>query len=134
MDEEFNKANFYDVELSDQEILENKVSDFLSNHIEDILDIFFNFENAFYHTPEFLEHAKNTCEKLLNFLIQTIFYNSHHERISTNTYNKLLNFTNEYYQEINSSYNIIYNFSKKFDNPIMANDWILFCYNESFKP
>lgn len=132
MDEEVFYLDSSDIELNEEEIIENKVSDFLSNHIEHILDIFFYFEHSFSNTPEFLEHAKNTSEKLLNFLIQTIFYNRRQEKIASSTHRKLQKFMNEYYTQINSSYNIIYNFSKNFENPIMPNDWILFCYRESF--
>lgn len=121
-----------DYELSPEEIIETKVCHFLSNYIDDILDIFFYISKTWYVKPEFLEYAKNTSEKLLSFLIDTIFYDRHQEKISATKYKKLKKFMDEYYDEINSSYNIIYNFSNQFKNPIRPNDWILFCYKESF--
>lgn len=123
-----------DIELSYEEQREHKIYDFLSNYIEDILDIFFYFEKAWKDTPEFLEYSLSTSEKLLSFLIDSIFYQRHQEKISEAKYMKLQKFMEEYYEQINSSYTIIYNFSRQFENPINPNDWILFCYKESFIP
>jgi hypothetical protein len=135
MDEEFfYPAELSDSELSPEEILENKVSEFLSDYFDDILDILFYIEKTWCDKPEFLEFAKNTSEKLLRFLIDSIFYEKHQEKISITKYKKLQDFIEEYWTEINSSYNVIYNFSNQFDNPVFPNDWILFCYKESFLP
>jgi hypothetical protein len=103
---------------------EDEINNFISNHLDNMIDIFLDFEERFSYVPEFLEQAKKTSTVLVSFIIDYLFKNVRVKTKKDTTY-----FEEEYKNEINNSYNIIFNFVKySTGKTILLKDWINFCY------
>lgn len=107
-----------------QESLNEEINHFISKHLDDIIDIFLDFEERFVYVPEFLEHAKKNSTVLVSFIIDYLFKN-----ICVKTKKDTSHFEEIYKNEIRNSYNIIFDFVKYSSvKTIYLRDWIEFCY------
>ncbi len=103
---------------------EDEINHFISDYLYDIIDIFLGFEERFSHVPEFLEQAKKTSTVLVSFIIDYLFKNICIKIKKDTSY-----FEEMYKNEINNSYNTIFNFIKySTGKTIYLRDWINFCY------
>jgi hypothetical protein len=104
--------------------IDDKINIFISNYLDNMIDIYLDFEERFSYTPAFLEYAKENSTILVGFIIDYLFKNT-----SIQTNKDTSKFERLYKNEINNSYNIIKNFTKHaYGKVINLNDWIQFCY------
>jgi hypothetical protein len=103
---------------------------FISIHLDYLLDIFYDFENNFRYNPYFLYSLK--FEDFILFLYKHLHENFHLKAPKTSEY---FSFIFESEEELDLSYNIIsrYFYSKFWEHNcnISKSSWYVFCYNNS---
>lgn len=98
------------------------IEDFYFQYSNDILDMYEEIKERFSHSPFFLSNLKYPL--LTEFIISFVLYNDLQLPIN-NTFN-------DYYSiEIESSYNIINKFLRKFKRNLQYNKWQEFCFKFS---
>ena len=119
------------------------VEDFYFYYSNDILDIYEEIRERLSHSPFFFSNLKYTL--LTEFIISFVLYNDNDNdtttmcSLGTGTSNEdvvrrqgTFNLFNDYYSvEIESSYNIIYKFLRKFKRNLQYNKWQEFCFKFS---
>ena len=116
---------------SEKYFLEESFQDaFLSKHIEDIIDIFYEFQQRFGYDPPFLHYLK--APRLTDLFVECA---SNKRPIFQTVPNNYVfdKFQEEYQNEIYISYSIINNFTANstFDIKVKYSDWTYFCFNYS---
>ena len=122
--ENYYSEDEYDIDNESPFTIEDNIDLFISNYLDNIIDIYVDFEERFAYTPKFLEYARENSTVLVSFIIDYLFKNT--------TFNvndsKKIKFQMKYQNELNESYNTIYNFTKTTGNIIPEKEWINFCY------
>jgi hypothetical protein len=104
------------------------VEDFYFYYSNDILDIYEEIKERLSHSPFFFSNLKYPL--LTEFIISFVLYNGNDT--TTMCSQGTLNLFNDYYSvEIESSYNIIYKFLRKFKRNLQYNKWQEFCFKFS---
>lgn len=127
-EENFKNESEYenDKKLSKPELIDN----FLFFESYNMIILLENIKNHFSNTsPFFLDYIK--IYNLSDFIINLLFLNKSYTQFKNFNLNFIELFRSTYYNELNISYNIIYNFLKKFNYNIDFKIWILFCITYS---
>ena len=108
----------------EEELYDFSCDDFLDDYTDDLLYIIEDLKSRFSTSPFFISNINLPI--LTNYMINCIF-----KKIPRIPNNNHLVFTNYYKNEIDISYNIIYNFLKRFKIILPYNSWVYFCYMHS---
>ncbi len=121
--------NDYYSDFENENIIEDEnldVEEFYFYYSNDILDIYEEINERLSHSPFFLSNLKYPL--LTDFIISFVLYNTTKLPINKN----YLDIFNDYYSaEIESSYNIIQKFLRKFKRNLPYNKWQEFCFKFS---
>lgn len=105
---------------------EELIQMFLSEHLDTILDMYYDIEDRFKMNPLFLGNMKST--DLTAFFIQTIFYDRKNKRNSHDLeWVALMGYYTDFMNEIYTSHVIINSFLSRFDIMCPLREWIEFC-------
>lgn len=108
---------------------EREIDMFISEHLDDILDMFYEFQERFSLCPYFLANLK--CVHLTDFLIDVIFHNAGHRRLTRAQLVLYERFIFEYESELHISSTTINGFVTPFKRRVPPLDWALFCFSFS---
>jgi hypothetical protein len=121
--------NDYYSDFENENIIEDEnldVEEFYFYYSNDILDIYEEIKENLSHSPFFFSNLKYPL--LTDFIISFVLYNTTKLPINKN----YLDLFNDYYSvEIESSYNIIQKFLRKFKRNLPYNKWQEFCFKFS---
>jgi hypothetical protein len=121
--------NDYYSDFENENIIEDEnldVEEFYFYYSNDILDIYEEIKENLSHSPFFFSNLKYPL--LTDFIISFVLYNATKLPINKN----YLDLFNDYYSvEIESSYNIIQKFLRKFKRNLPYNKWQEFCFKYS---
>jgi hypothetical protein len=112
------------------------IDKFLSDHLDNVLDIYYDFETRFRLNPWFLERMKTT--DLIDFCIdclfpkQTSFHNK--KRYFSDNHEVFDLFEEEYLWELEISFRIISKFLNKFQYTLDIQTWSLCCFCFTYMP
>ena len=104
---------------------------FISEHLDDILDIFYDFRERFSWCPYFLAHLQ--CTHLTDFFTDILFHpqNFKSRRLTRTQIELYDRFIREYESELHTSLSIADGFLSKFKRNLLPLDWALFCFSFS---
>lgn len=130
---DFTEEHPYNSDTNDNETNSNEsnyieIEDELINfHFDEILDIYYELKDRFYKSPYFINLLQviHLTEFICNLLNRTKQHKKTHSSVL------LENFEYYYFDEIDTSYRIMYQFLKNFKFTLDKNTWILFCYKHS---
>jgi hypothetical protein len=107
-----------------------KIDSFISNYLDDVLDLYYEFQERFSWSPFFLGRLKST--DLTDFLVDCIFIPRNiKSRITYTSLSLYEPFLQEYRQELHVSFTMIDKFLSCLKVQIKRPDWGLFCFHNS---
>lgn len=110
----------------------NPINDFMSNYLDIIIDIAFDFREHFGYNPFFLEHMQSThlTEFFINHFVQEQPDLVHKIEWTMKTCPKFEEFVDDYYSELASSFKAITSLGKTIrkNDPVTFSDWCKFCF------
>ena len=99
------------------------IDKFYTFHLDEIIDIYYEFKQRFSLSPFFLAELKST--ELTEFSIDSILNNLNLPKIN----DEYIEYFNYYYKnEIYTSYKIMARFLKTWKYNLTEKNWIIFCY------
>jgi hypothetical protein len=102
-------------------------NDLLNFHFDEILDIYYELKDRFYKSPYFINLLQ--VFHLTDFICNLLNRTKQHKPVHSSVL--LKNFESYYFDEIDTSYRIVYQFLKNFKFTLDKNTWIVFCYKHS---
>lgn len=109
-----------------------ELDDFISSHLDELLDIYDDLKWRFALSPNFLEYLKSTTfvqTTAQNVLTPSSESQEDNSPLTNVTYFKFLE---EYHQELEVSHEIINNFLRQFRTTISSDTWARFCFQWSY--
>jgi len=117
-------SDYYNPELIDT---------FISRHMDDILDLYYEFQDRFRFNPFFLGVLKIT--DLTDFCVNCVFYDSGVSsfgiKLSLPQTKIQSRFETDYFTELRLSYKLVNTLLSQFDVICSYNEWICFCIKYS---
>lgn len=105
------------------------VSEFMDKHLDDVLDMYYHFQDCFRYCPEFLGKLKSI--NLTDFILMHL-HNIACTVSRTHTH-KYQNFVDEYQRELNISYSCVNGFTWKwYGKQIPQDTFYKFCHEYSY--
>ena len=111
-----NESNYIEIE-----------GDLINFHFDEILDIYYELKDRFYKSPYFINLLQ--VVHLTKFIGNVLNGTKQHKKTHSSVLLKI--FESYYFDEIDTSYRIMYPFVKNLKFTLDKNTWILFCYNHS---
>lgn len=106
------------------------IDSFISRHMDDILDLYYEFQDRFRFNPFFLANLKIT--DLTDFCVDCVFYDeSFGIKLSIPQTKIQSQFEKDYFTELRLSYKLINTLLSQFDVICSYNEWICFCIKYS---
>lgn len=106
------------------------VSEFMDKHLDDVLDMYYHFQDCFSYCPEFLGKLKSI--NLTDFILMHIQAQTPGHTRCTST-QKYQNFVDEYQRELYISYSCVNGFTRKrYGIQIPLDVFYKFCYEYSY--
>lgn len=112
----------------DSHISTNDIDTFLSDSLDDIMDMYDEFKSRFSYDPFFLGHLQST--ELTEFFTDIIFVKDPNMNTNINS-DVYENFCEEYEKEISTSFAFAHSFLTKHDFNLAISTWALFCFKYS---
>lgn len=113
----------------DSHISTNDIDTFLSDSLDDIMDMYDEFKSRFSYDPFFLGHLQST--ELTEFFTDVLFVKDHLRSKSPDNSDVYYNFCEEYEKEISTSFAFAHAFLMKHDFHLEPSTWALFCFTYS---
>lgn len=109
--------------------INREIDAFISEHLDDILDMFYEFQERFSWCPFFLANLKST--HLTDFLIDVVFNNRHRQPLNRTQLVLYERFIVEYEVELHISLTMVNTFLNRFKCTVPPLSWALFCFSFS---
>lgn len=124
-EEHLYQSDINDIDLLDESNCVEIERDLINFHFDEILDLYYEFKDRFYISPYFINllQVVHLTEFTSNLLNGTKQHKGRHVLLES--------FENFYFDEIDTSYRIMYQFLKNFKFTLDKHIWILFCYKHS---
>jgi hypothetical protein len=113
----------------DSHVSTNDIDTFLSDSLDDIMDMYDEFKSRFSYDPFFLGYLQST--ELTEFFTDILFVKAHLRSKSPQNSNVYDNFCEEYEKEISTSFAFAHPFLMKHDFNLAISTWALFCFKYS---